>query len=57
MNGYIGFYKGKRFECVSDTNYHAQQKMAVENKVKKSHEITVMLAEKDEKQVVHTADF
>ena len=34
MNGYIGFYKGKRFEVYADTTYQAQCKIAKENNIK-----------------------
>jgi hypothetical protein len=54
MNGYIGFYKGKRFECVAETSYQAQQQMAQDHAVKRAYEITVVLAEKDGAQVTHS---
>jgi hypothetical protein len=57
MKGYVGFYKGKRFEVQADTSYQAQQKMAIEHKVKKAYEITVMLAEKDGKPIIHNPTF
>ena len=58
MNGYIGFYKGKKFETQANTSYEAQKKIASENKIKKAYEITIVLAEKDGKQVTHNnADF
>lgn len=52
-NGYIGFYKGKKFEVYAKTSYEAQQLIAKENGIKKAYEITVKLAEKDGKEVVH----
>lgn len=54
MNGYIGFYKGRRFEIMSDSTYHAQQTIAKANRIKKAYEITIVLAEKDGEQVTHT---
>jgi hypothetical protein len=57
MNGYVCFYKGKRVEVYAKTSYEAQQKAAAILKVKKSYEITVVLAEKDGAQVTHVADF
>lgn len=57
LNGYVCFYKGKRFEVYSDSSYHAQLKCAAENKIKKSYDITVVLAEKDGKEVTHTPLF
>jgi hypothetical protein len=57
MNGYICFYKGKRYEIHAESSYAAQQKCAAEHKIKKAHEITVVLAEKDDQPVIHTPDF
>lgn len=54
MNGYVCFYKNKRGEILANTSYEAQQKFAKENKIKKSYEVAVVLAEKDGKQVTHT---
>ena len=55
MNGYIGFYKGKRFETYAETSYAAQCKMAKENNVKEKdrYKIDVVLAEKNGETVVH----
>ncbi|MCK9593831.1 MAG: hypothetical protein M0Q91_17665 [Methanoregula sp.] len=57
MNGYICFYKGKKFEVYADSTYEAQKKCAVDNKIKKSYEITVVLAEKNGEQVTHIPGF
>jgi len=57
MNGYVGFHKGKRFEVEAETSYKAQQLIAEKYKIKKGYEITVMLAEKDGKQVIHNPMF
>ena len=57
LNGYVGLYKGRQFECYAKTSYEAQQKMAKEHRVKKAYNITVVLAEQDGKQVVHTPSF
>ena len=54
-NGYVCFYKGKRFEVYADTSYEAQQKCAKENGIKKAYDINVVLAEKGGKQVTHVA--
>lgn len=54
MNGYVCFYKGKRHEVYADTTYDAQKKAAAFFKAKKTYEVTVMLAEKNGGQVVHT---
>jgi hypothetical protein len=57
LNGYIGFYRGRRFEVHAENTYKAQCLIAEQNRIKKSHEITVILAEKDGKPVEHKADF
>ena len=57
MNGYIGFYKGKKFEIYANTSYEAQKKIAIEQKIKKSYDITIVLAEKDGGTETHVADF
>ena len=57
MNGYIGFYKGKRIEVNAESSYEAQKKAATIFKAKKSYEVTVVLCEKDGKQVVHSPSF
>lgn len=53
MNGYIGFYKGKRYEVEAETSFQAQCKIADKHRIKKRYEITMVLAEKDGEQVVH----
>jgi hypothetical protein len=55
MNGYIAFYRGKQVEVYANTSFEAQTKAAAMFKAKKSYEVTVMLAERDGEQVVHTA--
>lgn len=55
MNTYIAFYKGKRLEIVAHTTYEAQQLATKSFMAKKSHEVTVMLIEKDGKPITHTA--
>jgi len=57
MNGYIAFYKGKSTEIHADSSYAAQLKAAKFFKARKSHEVTVILAELNGEQVVHVADF
>lgn len=54
MNGYICFYKGKKIEILAESTYEAQKKAAVIFKAKKAFEISIMLAEKDGKQVTHS---
>jgi len=57
MNGYIGFYKEKKVEVRADTSFEAQKKIADMLKVKKAYQITVVLCELDDKQVVHSPTF
>lgn len=63
MNGYIGFYEGKRYEVHADALWPAKQ--AVMALAKKDHPrhsdkrialgTSVMLAEKDGEEVIHRA--
>ena len=56
MNGYKAFWRGKTTEVRAETSFKAQQMAAAHWKVRKSHEITVVLCERaDGSQVVHTA--
>jgi hypothetical protein len=55
MNGYKAFYKGKSIEIYANTSYGAQQLAAKQFKAKKSYDVTVVLCEKGEEQVFHTA--
>lgn len=56
MNGYIAFYKGKQVEVLADTSYEAQTRATkrLGVKPKNQYQVTVMLAEKDGKQVTHS---
>ena len=55
MNGYVCFYNGKRWECHAESSYKAQQLAVAHFKPPKSkqHMVSVVLAEKDGKEVVH----
>jgi hypothetical protein len=53
MNIYVALYKGRRLEVDAETSLEAQNKAAVQFKAKKSFDVTVVLAEKDGRQVVH----
>ena len=58
-NGYIALWGGKQIEVFAETTYSAQQKATIEfqkgtRKKVKGYEITVILCEKDEKQVYHS---
>lgn len=57
MNGYVGFFRGKRDECQAETSAQAQEILAKKFKAKKRWEVTVMLAEKNGEQVVHAPMF
>lgn len=54
LNGYLCFYRGKKYEIYAETTYEAQVKCATENKIKKRTEITVILAERNGKCVPFT---
>jgi len=54
MNGYIAFYRGKQLEVLADSSYAAQLKAAALFKARKAYEVTVVLAERDGQQVVHS---
>ena len=57
MNGYRAFYRGKTIDVISDSSYHAQLKASEIFKAKKSYEVTVVLCEKEGKQVTHIPTF
>ena len=59
MNGYIGIYKGKKYETHAETSYKAQQQLqaqiqATTRRKVKGYDISVVLAEKSGEQVTHT---
>ena len=58
-NGYICFYGSKKIEIYAQTSYEAYVKAIATFKVSKKneHKVSVHLAEKNNEQVVHTADF
>ncbi len=57
QNGYIALYKGQQKELRADNSYEAQQIATKLFNARKSWEITVVLAEKDGNQIIHTPDF
>lgn len=59
MNGYIAFYNQKTHEVYAGSSYEAQQKAMEFFKPPKSkqHMVSVVLAEKEGKGVVHTPTF
>ena len=56
MNGFKCLYNGKSCDVLADSSYQAQQVAAKVFKVpgKKRHMISVVLCEKDGKQVTHS---
>jgi hypothetical protein len=54
MNGYKCFYKGKTIEVEANTSFDAQKIAAAKFKAKKSYDVTVVLCEKNGKQVTHS---
>ena len=54
MNGYKAFYKDKTIEIFANSSYEAQKKASLIFKAKKSYEITVILCESNNSQVVHS---
>lgn len=56
MNGYVCFYRGKKAEVYAKTSFEAQKKAAEIFKAKKTYEITVVLAEKEGKPVIHSTN-
>ena len=59
MNGYVCFYERKRIEVYAESSYAAQLQAIQQLKVpkKKQSLVSVVLAEKDGKQVTHAANF
>jgi len=57
LNGYVCFYKGKRYEVQANSSYAAQLHLAEQLRVQKnkSYLINVVLAEINNKQYTHTA--
>ena len=53
MFTYIAFYKGKQLTVNALRSYDAQLIAAKQFKAKKSYEVTVMLAAKDDEPVIH----
>ncbi len=54
MNGYLCFYKDKKWEVYADTKAEAHKKAVAHFKAKKSWEVDCYLAEKDGEQVTTT---
>ena len=61
MNGYIAFYNGSRIEVYADASYQAQQQALQEFKKagvripkSKQYMVSVVLAERDGKQITHS---
>ena len=56
-NRYIAFYRGKQVEVKADTSLEAQRLAAHYWRVKRSYDVTVVLAETAGQPVIHTPDF
>lgn len=54
MNGYKAFFKGKSIEVKANTSYEAQQLAAKQFKTKKSYDVTIVLCEKGDTQIIHS---
>ena len=55
MFTYIAFYRGKQIEVKALRSFDAQEIAAKQFKARKSYEVTVMLAAKGDKPVIHDA--
>jgi len=57
MNGYIGFFNGRRVEIQANSLYEAKQEAVKHFRPSKSkaHMVHVHLAEKNGETVIHTA--
>ena len=53
-NGYIAFFNGKKTEVYADTSYEAQKLAAAYFRTKKRSAVTVVLAEKNNREIVHS---
>ena len=56
-NGYIAYYKRKQVEVMADTKLEAQEIAAKHFRARKTYEVSVVLAEKDGRQVIHSPVF
>lgn len=52
--GYLAFFNGKKTEVHADTSYEAQKLAAAYFRTKKTSAVTVVLAEANNKAVVHS---
>jgi len=59
MNGYVCFFRGKRAEVYAENLSEAKEKAVVHFKAKgkQRYDVTVMLAEKNGEEVIHTPTF
>jgi len=53
LNGYKAFYKGKTMEVYAESSYQAWLKASELFRAKKSYQVTVILCEKNGKQITH----
>ena len=54
MHGYIAFFRGRQVTVHAASSYEAQQIAAKKFNARKSWEVTVVLADVNGKQVVHS---
>lgn len=54
MNLYAAYWRGKCRTVRAETSLAAQTKAAAEFRAKKSYEVTVVLVQKDGKEVTHS---
>jgi len=53
MNKYKAFYKGKSTEIEAPTSYRAQRQAAEYFRARQAFQVTVVLAERNEKPITH----
>ena len=56
-NGYIAFYRNKQIEVRADTSLEAQRLAAHYWRVKRTFDVTVVLAEVGSEPITHTPNF
>lgn len=54
MNGYKAFWRGKQVDIFAESSFRAQLKAAEHFKAKRPYEVSVVLCEKEGKQVVRS---
>jgi len=57
MNGYKALYRGKTLDVYEESSYKAQLKATELFKARKSYDVTIVLCEKNNEQVIHVPSF